>query len=206
MYLLFVVRRLQELRLQRKTPLYIDLPNAHDYVDPELLREVLTRSGLPTKMLTDLRNFPEGVRALVRTYDDKLSEWFDVKQGLRQGCVLSLLLFNVLFAAALHIVMVHCSKDEAIVRYLTRLIDAEVTGTEEQEPLACVHGACCTPMTQGWSEVGSTARSFDDRHRDGLRSSRPRGIRNEDNDNVSTNARPGTPRPNARHRSSSPEL
>ncbi|MEP5351923.1 MAG: reverse transcriptase domain-containing protein, partial [Luteolibacter sp.] len=140
----FVVRRLQELGRQRKIPLYlcfIDLQKAYDSVDRELLWEVLTRFGVPTKMLRIIRNFHDGMRARVRTDDGEHSEWFDVTQGLRQGCVLSPLLFNVFFAAALHVVLVRFSHDEAIVGDLVQLSDAGVAGTEEQEPLACVRRA-----------------------------------------------------------------
>ena len=113
---LFVVRQSQELGRQRKTPLY--LLKAYDSVDRDLLCGVLTRSGVPTKMLTTVRNFQEGMRVLrVRTDDNEHSGWFDVTQGLRQGCVLSPLLFNVFFAAALHVVLivVRLSKDGANV-------------------------------------------------------------------------------------------
>ena len=60
-------------------------------------------------MLTVIRQFHEGsfnvlqtahvdsMRARVRTYDGEHSEQFDVTQGLRQGCVLSPLLSNVVF-------------------------------------------------------------------------------------------------------------
>ena len=48
-------------------------------------------------MLTVIRQFHEGMRARVRTNDGEQSEWFDVTQGLRQGCVLSPLLSNVFF-------------------------------------------------------------------------------------------------------------
>ena len=55
--------------------------------------------------------------------------------------MLSPLLFDVFFAAALHVVLVRFSKDEDIVRGLVQLNDAGVVGTEEQEPLACVRRA-----------------------------------------------------------------
>ena len=155
--MLFVVRRLQELGRQRKLPLYVcfvDLHRAYDSVDRELLWEVLTRFGVPTKMLKSIRNLHEGMRARVRTDDGKHSEWFDVTQGPRQGCVISPLLFIVFFAAALHVVLVGFSPDNATVRDLVQLRDTGVVGTKEQEPLACVRRAawaCCTPMTQGIS-------------------------------------------------------
>ena len=114
--MLFVVRRLQELGRARKIPPYtcfIDLQKAYDSVDRELLWVVLARFGVPEKMLTVIRQFHEGMRARVRT-DDEHSERFDVTQGLRQGCVLSLLLFNIFFAAVTHAVVVRFSEDPDI--------------------------------------------------------------------------------------------
>ena len=75
-------------------------------------------------MLTIIRQFHEGMRSRVRT-DDEHSEWFDVTQGLRQGCVLSPLLFNIFFAAVTHAVVVRFSEDPDIVRDLVHLEDLE---------------------------------------------------------------------------------
>ena len=100
--MLFVVRRLQELGRQRKIPLYmcfVDLQKAYDSVDRELLWKVLARAGVPSVMIDVIRQFHDGMRARVRMDDGELSEWFEVTQGLRQGCVLSPLLFNIFFAA-----------------------------------------------------------------------------------------------------------
>ena len=47
------------------------------------------------------RNFHDGMRARVRMDSGLLSDWFDVCQGLRQGCNLAPLLFNLFFAAML---------------------------------------------------------------------------------------------------------
>ena len=43
--------------------------------------------------------------------DGELSDWFEVTQGLRQGCVLFPLLF-IFFAAATEVVLVRFSKDD----------------------------------------------------------------------------------------------
>ena len=97
--MLFVVRRLQELGRDKRIPLYmcfIDLQKEDDSVDRELLWVVLARFGVPEKMLTVIRQFHEGMRACVCTDDGEHSECFNVTQGLRQGCVLSPLLFSVL--------------------------------------------------------------------------------------------------------------
>ena len=139
--MLFVVRRLQELGRARKIPLYmcfIDLQKAYDSVDRELLWVVLARFGVPEKMLTVIRQFHEGMRARVRTDDGEHSEWFDVTQGLRQGCVLSPLLFNVFFAAAIHAVLVRFSEDPDIVRDLVHLEEDLGEDGVEVDSLACV--------------------------------------------------------------------
>ena len=100
--MLFVVRRIQELGRQREIPLYmcfVDLQKAYDSVDRKLLWKVLARAGVPSVMIDVIRQFHDGMRARVRMDDGELSEWFEVTQGLRQGCVLSPLLFNIFFAA-----------------------------------------------------------------------------------------------------------
>ena len=78
------------------------------------------------------------MRARVCTDDGEHSEWLDVTQGLRQGCVLSPLRFNVFFAAAIHAVLVRFSEDPDILRDLVHLEEDLGEDGVKVEPLACV--------------------------------------------------------------------
>ena len=57
----------------------------------------------------------------MRSDDGRCLEWFEVAQGLRQGCVLSPLLFNVFFAAILRVVLERFSKGTGILADLIHL-------------------------------------------------------------------------------------
>ena len=95
---------------------FIDLQKEYDSVDPELLWVRLAGFGVPEKMNTVIHQFHEGMRAHVRTDDGEHSEWFDVNQGARQGCVLSPLLFKIFFASVIHAVLIRFSEDPDTLR------------------------------------------------------------------------------------------
>ena len=122
--MMFVVRRLQETR--RKAGVsphmcFIDLQKPYDTVDRTLLWQVLTRTGVPPQMLAVIQQFHDGMRACVRPDDGVCSDWFEVEQGLRQGCLLSPLLFNIFFAAVLTVVLQRFSEEPAILAELVHL-------------------------------------------------------------------------------------
>ena len=123
--MMFVVRSLQEIGQKAEVFLFmcfIGLQKAYDTVDRTLLGQVLTRIGVPPpQMLAIIQQFHDGTRACVRPDDGVCSDWFRVEQGLRQGCVLSPLLFNIFFAAVLNIVLQRFSEEPAILAELVHL-------------------------------------------------------------------------------------
>ena len=132
--MMFVVRRRQEVGREAGVSLYmcyIDLQEAYDTVDRTLQWQVLTRIGVPPQMIAVIRRFHDGMRACVQPDDGVCLDWFEVEQGLRQGCVLSPLLFNIFFAAVLNVVLQRFSEKPAILAELTHLKDPSTSmGTE----------------------------------------------------------------------------
>ena len=50
--------------------------------------------GIPDHLTCLLRNLYTGQEAIVRT-DQETTDWFQIGKGVRQGCILSLCLFNL---------------------------------------------------------------------------------------------------------------
>ena len=123
-YMMFVVRRLQELARMKDTPLYlcfIDLTKAYDSVDRTLLWDVLAPFGVPPRMLAVIRQFHDCIQACVRLDDGGCSDKFDVGQGPRQGCVLAPLLFILFCTAVLHAAEKRFLADAAITDNMVQL-------------------------------------------------------------------------------------
>ena len=126
----FVVPRLQKVGRKAEVSFhvcFIDVQKAYDTVDRTLLWQVLTRIGVPPQMIAVIRQIHDGMRACVRPDDGVCSDWFEVEQRLRQGCVLSPLLFNVFFAAVLNVVLQRFSEEPAILAELVHLKESSTS-------------------------------------------------------------------------------
>ena len=152
--MMFTVRRLQEgLGREARVPLFlcfIDQQKAYDSVDRTLLWQVLAHFGTPPQMIEVIRQFHDGMRACVRSDNGRCSEWFEVAQGLRQGCVLSPLLFNVFFVAILLVVLEIFSKDAGILADLIHLQEqpSKVALKRHWNVCGVLYGGCCMLTTR----------------------------------------------------------
>ena len=84
-------------------PLYvafIDLTKAFDLVSREGLFKILPKVGCPPKLLSLIESFHTNMKGVVQ-YDGNVSEPFDIRSGVKQGCVLAPTLFGIFFAVLL---------------------------------------------------------------------------------------------------------
>ena len=87
-----------EKHLLKNTKLYvafIDFKKAHDTVNRDILWMVLFRSGVRGKMLRMIRGIYATVQVCVMSKLG-LRDFFECFQGLKQGCILSPILFSML--------------------------------------------------------------------------------------------------------------
>src|SRR5574337_15200 len=73
---------------------FIDYAKAFDCVDLNKLWKILKEMGIPDHLTCLLRNLYAGQEATVRT-GHGTTAWFQIGEGVRQGCILSPCLFNL---------------------------------------------------------------------------------------------------------------
>ena len=73
---------------------FIDYTKAFDGVDHTKLWKILEEMGIPDHLTCPLRNLYAGQEATVGT-GHGTTDWFQIRKGVLQGCVLSLCLFNL---------------------------------------------------------------------------------------------------------------
>ena len=76
---------------------------------------------MPQEIISVIRQFHDGIWACMQLDDGQCSDWFPVEQGLRQGYVLAPLLFNIFFAAVIHVALTRFEADKDIMDALVSL-------------------------------------------------------------------------------------
>ena len=72
----------------------LDYPKAFDCVDHNKLWKILKEMRIPDHLTCLLRNLYAGQEATFRT-GHGTTDWFQIGEGVRQGCILSPCLFNL---------------------------------------------------------------------------------------------------------------
>jgi hypothetical protein len=101
--MLFCARLTQEKCAEFRVDMwavFVDLTKAYDTVNRKGLFAILQRMGIPAKMLSVIQSLHDGMRATVLS-EGEPSEWFNIKNGLRQGCVMAPNLFAIFLAAVM---------------------------------------------------------------------------------------------------------
>ena len=83
--------------LHLQDPLWVaftDYAKAFDCVDHNKLWKILKEMGIPDHLTCFLRSLYAGQEATVRT-GHGTTDWFQIRKGVRQGCILSPCLFNI---------------------------------------------------------------------------------------------------------------
>jgi len=73
---------------------FIDYAKAFDCVDHNKLWKILHEMGIPDHLMCLLRNLYAGQEATVRN-GHGTTDWFQIRKGVRQGCIVSPGLFNL---------------------------------------------------------------------------------------------------------------
>ena len=90
-----------EYRKEKGLPTFLtffDLKKAYDKVPREELWKVLIKIGVPGRMLRVIEELHEGMNARIEV-EGELTDRIKVVNGVRQGCCLASLLFNIYAAA-----------------------------------------------------------------------------------------------------------
>ena len=117
--MVFVARQLMEKSIEHNTPLYVlfvDLRKAYDSIPRLALWILLRKLGVPPTMLDLVRSLHESMRVRVRA-EGGVTEAINVNNGLRQGCTLAPVLFNIYFSAVVGYWRSMCPDVGVDVRY-----------------------------------------------------------------------------------------
>ena len=146
-------RETTEEHIQKKLDtfaIFIDFSKAYDRINREFLWHKLSMMGVTGTILNSLKSLYDDVQCAVRI-NNTLSDWFSVSTDLKQGCILSPLLFNA-FVNDLIQKLNQCECGSAIGNYanVSALLYADdiviVSGDEQklQTMLNCLYTWCST--------------------------------------------------------------
>jgi hypothetical protein len=165
--MIFAVRQVQEKCKEQNLDLYavfIDLTKAFDTVNREALWKILQKFGCPDKFTNMIRLFHDNMTGLVLSGGDA-SQPFNISNGVKQGCVLAPVLFNLFLTCALN----HAVRDIQDGVYLKYRMDGSLfdlrrlnakTKTTERTILEALFADDCALMAHTESALQHTVDKF----------------------------------------------
>ena len=92
---LFILRNIIEQSYEWNTNIYmifVDFQKAFDSIHRETLWKIMKLYGIPEKIINIIKTLYQNTRVAV-IHDKSKTDWFDIKSGVKQGCVMSGFLF-----------------------------------------------------------------------------------------------------------------
>ena len=126
---------------------FIDFSKAYDRISRALLWHKLYNHGISNKFLSALKSLYQDVKCCVRINGHK-TDWFKVSTGLKQGCLISPLLFNLYINDLVSVVQgLNCGVpvDDELVSILLYADDIALVAPDEnslQRMLDCLNDWC----------------------------------------------------------------
>lgn len=102
--MMFSLRLIQEKCREQRRPLhvaFVDLTKAFDMVSRDGLYAILEKIGCPPTLLSLVRSLHDDMQGAVQ-FEGSVSENFEIRAGVKQGCVLAPTLFGIFFSALLN--------------------------------------------------------------------------------------------------------
>ena len=90
----WIIEKAREFQKKKTYFCFIDYAKAFDSVDHNKLWKIMKEMGIPVHLTCLLRNLYAGQEATVRT-GHGTTDWFQIRKGVCQGCILSPCLFNL---------------------------------------------------------------------------------------------------------------
>ena len=142
--MIFTVRQLVEKAFEHQTKqflTFVDLKKAYDSVPRTALWRALEKLGVPDQIIDIIRSFHEGMQAQVRM-DGELLEEIAVENGLRQGCTMAPVLFNLYACLVVERWMARMNDKEGVGTYMQckfdhKLFRRSTRGAEERRLTEC---------------------------------------------------------------------
>ena len=164
----FILRTVMERSREFNQPLhicFIDLQKAYDSVNRETLWRICRAYGLSDKMIKMIKLLYEGTRAEVRI-DGDLSTSIQMKTGIKQGCLLSPILFNVYIDFVMRNVLEQTRVESVIMSY--RLGDLWNSGNGNNDDvkfLALMYADNIAVMCRSTQDLEKFIKAFEKVHK-----------------------------------------